>query len=402
MCTSVIRFSQERVKEFLTQFRTLVECESPSNDPRSLAASARLIAEIGEQITGVRPSIRSVEGFPHVLFHIGTGPRRVLLLGHHDTVWPRGTLATMPWSVSGDVVSGPGTDDMKGGILIAFHAVGELLRRSGEKALDGVSILITADEELGSPTSQSLIESLAQEVEAVLVFESGGTDGEVKVARKGVAIYQLEVIGRAAHAGVEPERGVNATVEVAQQVLRIEQIGSPDGSTTVVPAVMQSGTTTNTVPARATVGVDSRALTVDEQQRVDSQMRALETQNPGARIVLHGGINRPPLEERFAEDLLVRAQEAAEALGHPPLGSVRVGGGSDANFAAGMGTPTLDGLGTVGGGSHADDEHALLSWIPRRVELTATLVASLLQNPVPRPDAAAHPEEAVQGHRVSR
>ncbi|GAA4515078.1 M20 family metallopeptidase [Brevibacterium yomogidense] len=398
----MIRFSQERVKEFLTQFRTLVECESPSNDPRSLAASARLIAEIGEQITGVRPSIRSVEGFPHVLFHIGTGPRRVLLLGHHDTVWPRGTLATMPWSVSGDVVSGPGTDDMKGGILIAFHAVGELLRRSGEKALDGVSILITADEELGSPTSQSLIESLAQEVEAVLVFESGGTDGEVKVARKGVAIYQLEVIGRAAHAGVEPERGVNATVEVAQQVLRIEQIGSPDGSTTVVPAVMQSGTTTNTVPARATVGVDSRALTVDEQQRVDSQMRALETQNPGARIVLHGGINRPPLEERFAEDLLVRAQEAAEALGHPPLGSVRVGGGSDANFAAGMGTPTLDGLGTVGGGSHADDEHALLSWIPRRVELTATLVASLLQNPVPRPDAAAHPEEAVQGHRVSR
>lgn len=398
----MIRFSQERVEEFLTQFRTLVECESPSNDPRSLAASARLIAEIGEQITGVRPSIRSVEGFPHVLFHIGTGPRRVLLLGHHDTVWPRGTLATMPWSVSGDIVSGPGTDDMKGGILIAFHAVGELLRRSGEEALDGVSILITADEELGSPTSQALIEQLAQEAEAVLVFESGGENGEVKVARKGVAIYQLEVIGRAAHAGVEPERGVNATVEVAQQVLRIEQIGSPDGSTTVVPAVMQSGTTTNTVPARATVGVDSRALTVDEQQRVDSQMRALEAQTPGARIVLHGGINRPPLEERFAEDLLVRAQEAADALGHPPLDAVRVGGGSDANFAAGMGTPTLDGLGTVGGGSHADDEHALLSWIPRRVELTATLVASLLQNPVPRPDAAAHPEEAVQGHRVSR
>lgn len=398
----MIRFSQERVKEFLTQFRTLVECESPSNDPRSLAASARLIAEIGEQITGVRPSIRSVEGFPHVLFHIGTGPRRVLLLGHHDTVWPRGTLATMPWSVSGDIVSGPGTDDMKGGILIAFHAVGELLRRSGEEALDGVSILITADEELGSPTSQALIEQLAQEAEAVLVFESGGENGEVKVARKGVAIYQLEVIGRAAHAGVEPERGVNATVEVAQQVLRIEQIGSPDGSTTVVPAVMQSGTTTNTVPARATVGVDSRALTVDEQQRVDSQMRALEAQTPGARIVLHGGINRPPLEERFAEDLLVRAQESADALGHPPLDAVRVGGGSDANFAAGMGTPTLDGLGTVGGGSHADDEHALLSWIPRRVELTATLVASLLQNPVPRPDAAAHPEEAVQGHRVSR
>lgn len=387
MCTSVIRFSQERVEEFLAQFRTLVECESPSNDPQSLASSAKLIAEIGEQITGVRPSIRSVEGFPHVLFHIGTGPRRVLLLGHHDTVWPRGTLANMPWSVSGDVVSGPGTDDMKGGILIALHAVGALLRRSGTHGLDGVSILITADEELGSPTSQPLIERMAREAEAVLVFESGGSAGEVKVARKGVAIYQLEVVGRASHAGVEPERGVNATVEVAHQVLRINRIGSPDGSTTVVPAVMQSGTTTNTVPARATVGVDSRALTVEEQKRVDAEMRSLRAENPDARLILHGGINRPPLEERLAEDLLTRAQQAAVTLGHPPLEAVRVGGGSDANFSAGVGTPTLDGLGTVGGGSHADDEHALLSWIPRRVELTAALVASLLESPVPRPES---------------
>src|SRR5699024_4529765 len=215
VCTSVIRFSQERVEEFLTQFQALVECESPSNDPQSLASSAKLVSEIGEAITGIRPSIRSIEGFPHVLCPVGTGPRRVLLLGRHVTVWPRGTLTTMPWSVSGDIVSGPGTDDMKGGVLIAFHAVAALLRRSGEEALDGVSILITADEELGSPTSQSLIEHLAQEAEAVLVFESGGPDGEVKVARKGVAIYQLEVIGRAAHAGVEPEHGVNATVEAA-------------------------------------------------------------------------------------------------------------------------------------------------------------------------------------------
>lgn len=394
----MIRFSQEKVEEFLAQFRTLVECESPSHDPQSLASSAKLIAEIGEQITGVRPSIRSVEGFPHVLFHIGTGPRRVLLLGHHDTVWPRGTLAKMPWSVSGDVVSGPGTDDMKGGILIALHAVGALLRHSGKNRLDGVNILITADEELGSPTSQKLIERRAREAEAVLVFESGGSAGEVKVARKGVAIYQLEVIGRASHAGVEPERGVNATVEIAQQVLEIDRIGSPDGSTTVVPAVMQSGTTTNTVPARATVGVDSRALTVEEQMRVDTAMRSLRARNPDARLVLHGGINRPPLEERVAESLLVRAQEAAASLGHPPLDAVRVGGGSDANFTAGVGTPTLDGLGTVGGGSHADDEHALLSWIPRRVELTAALVASLLENPVPRPETAGELDAPV-AHR---
>lgn len=388
MWNRVTEFSQERVQAFLTQFRALVECESPSNDPQSLAASARLIGEIGEQITGIRPHIRTVEGFPHVLFQIGSGPRRILLLGHHDTVWPRGTLTTMPWSVDGDAVRGPGTDDMKGGILIALHAVGALLRRVGEEDLDGVSILFTADEELGSPTSQPLIEQLSREAEAVLVFESGGPEGEVKVARKGVAIYQLEVVGRAAHAGVEPECGVNATVEASHQVLAIDGIGTPDGGTTVVPAVMQSGTTTNTVPANATVGVDSRALTVTEQERVDRELRGLRSFHPEAELILHGGINRPPLEERFAADSFDRARKAAAALGHPPLQAIRVGGGSDANFAAGVGTPTLDGLGTVGGGSHADDEHALLSWIPRRVELTAALIESLLREPVARPGAA--------------
>lgn len=384
----MIEFSQERAQTFLTQFRALVECESPSSDPQSLAASARLIAEIGEQITGIRPHIRTIEGFPHVLFQIGSGPRRVLLLGHHDTVWPRGTLTSMPWSVDGDAVGGPGTDDMKGGILIALHAVGALLRHVGEEHLDGVSILLTADEELGSPTSQPLIEQLSREAEAVLVFESGGPAGQVKVARKGVAIYELEVVGRAAHAGVEPERGVNATVEASHQVLAIDGIGTPDGRTTVVPAVMQAGTTTNTVPANATVGVDSRALTAMEQERVDRELHGLQPQHPEAKLILHGGINRPPLEERFAAGIFDRARATAAALGHPPLEAIRVGGGSDANFAAGVGTPTLDGLGTVGGGSHADDEHALLLWIPRRVELTASLVLSLLRDPVARPTAA--------------
>ncbi|MGO1398782.1 MAG: M20 family metallopeptidase [Brevibacterium yomogidense] len=392
----MIDFPQERAQTFLTQFRTLVECESPSNDPRSLAASARLIAEIGEQITGIRPHIRTIEGFPHVHFQVGTGPRRVLLLGHHDTVWPRGTLASIPWSVDGDAVSGPGTDDMKGGILIALHALGALLRHAGEEQLDGVSVLITADEELGSPTSRPLIEELSRDAEAVLVFESGGPAGQVKVARKGVAIYELEVVGRAAHAGVEPDRGVNATVEVSHQVLAIDRIGTPDGSTTVVPAVMQSGTTTNTVPAGATVGVDSRAITVAEQERVDRELRGLRSVHPAAELILHGGINRPPLEERFAADIFGRAREIAAALGHPPLEVIRVGGGSDANFTAGVGTPTLDGLGTVGGGSHADDEHALLSWIPRRVELTASLVDSLLKDPVARPAADDRPRRVSQ------
>jgi glutamate carboxypeptidase len=163
--------------------------------------------------------------------------------------------------------------------------------------------------------------------------------------------------------------------------------------------VTRAGTTTNTVPARARIGIDSRALTSAEQQRVDRALRDLEPRHPEAQLVLHGGINRPPLEEETARDLFTRAQETAAQLGHPPLEAVRVGGGSDANFAAGMGAPTLDGLGTVGGGSHADDEHALLAWIPRRIELTAALVASLLQAPVPRP--AAVPRRA-SGPRSAR
>ncbi|WP_029090398.1 M20/M25/M40 family metallo-hydrolase [Brevibacterium album] len=378
-----MRFSHERLETFLSQFRRLIECESPSSDPRALAASAALVAGIGEELTGVRPRVRTVEGFPHVRFDLGTGPRRILLLGHHDTVWPRGTLASMPFSAENGMVRGPGADDMKGGILIALHAIALLRAFAGEDLLDGVSVLITADEELGSPTSRPLIESLSAGAEAVLVFESGGASGEVKIARKGVAIYEFEAVGRAAHAGVEPEKGVNATVELAHQVLRIAQLGAPELGTSVVPAVVHSGTTTNTVPARGTLAVDSRAESVAEQERVDASLRALTAVVPGARLVLHGGINRPPLEDLSSLPLLGRAQQIAEALDHPPVRPLRVGGGSDANFAAGVGALTLDGLGTVGGGSHADDEHALIEWIPRRVELVAGLLGSLLEDPLP-------------------
>ncbi|WP_363316603.1 M20/M25/M40 family metallo-hydrolase [Brevibacterium sp.] len=396
----MIRFSQESLATFLAQLRRLIECESPSSDPRALAASAALIAEVGEEITGIRPRVRTLEGYPHILFDVGTGPRRILLIGHHDTVWPRGTLARMPFSVEDGIIRGPGADDMKGGVLIALHAVAALLATAGEDLLDGVTVLITGDEELGSLTSRTLIEELSAGAEAVLVFESGGGSGEVKIARKGVAIYELEALGRAAHAGVEPEKGVNATVELAHQVLAASALGDAERGTTVVPAVMHSGTTTNTVPARGTLAIDSRAETTAEQERVDTALRALRAMDPRAELVLHGGINRPPLEEAAAAGLYARAREVAAALGHPELRRIRVGGGSDANFAAGVGAPTLDGLGTVGGGSHADDEHALVEWIPRRVELVAGLIASLLERPLepmraPAPADRTAPARAV-------
>lgn len=362
--------------EFMSDFQALIECESFSHDPAALARSAQLISRIGTGLLGAAPHVIETGGHPHLLWRFGSGEREVVLIGHHDTVWPTGTIESFPFSVADGVVRGPGADDMKGGILIALYAMARL--RSERGSLDGVSVLITSDEELGSPGSRQIIEDEARGAKAALVFESGAPDGSVKIARKGVAIYSLEVAGLAAHAGVEPEKGINATVEIANQVVSIAALHAPTVGTSVVPTVMRSGSTTNTVPAEAVVGIDSRAATVAEQERIDAELRALTPTVAGARLDLKGGINRGPLEEEMALGLYARAQRLASHLGHPPLRSVAVGGGSDGNFTAGVGTPTLDGLGTVGGGSHARTEHALQVWIPRRVELTAALVGELL------------------------
>lgn len=362
--------------EFMSDFQALIECESFSHDPEALARSARLISRIGTGLLGAAPHVIETDSGPHLLWRFGDGPREVVLIGHHDTVWPTGTLKSFPYSAADGVVRGPGADDMKGGVLIALYAMARLRAERG--SLDGVSILITADEELGSPGSREIIENEARGAKAALVFESGAPDGSVKIARKGVAIYSLEVEGLAAHAGVEPEKGINATVEIANQVVRIAALHAPAVGTSVVPTVMHSGSTTNTVPAEAVVGIDSRAASVSEQERIDAELRSLTPSVAGAKLTLRGGINRAPLEEEMAMGLYARAQRLASTLGHPPLRSVAVGGGSDGNFTAGVGTPTLDGLGTVGGGSHARTEHALQVWIPRRVELTAALVGELL------------------------
>ena len=362
--------------DFMSDFRALIECESFSHDSRALDRSAQLVSRIGTGLLGAAPQIIRTAAHPHVLWRFGTGPRRVVLIGHHDTVWPTGTLADFPYSVKDGVVRGPGADDMKGGVLIALYALARVRAERG--SLDGVSILITADEELGSPGSRRIIEDEARGARAALVFESGAPDGAVKIARKGVAIYSLEVTGLASHAGVEPEKGINATIEVANQVVEIAKLHQPAVGTSVVPTVMHSGSTTNTVPARAVVGIDSRAASTAEQERIDAALRTLTPTVAGAEIDLRGGINRAPLEETMAMGIYARAQRLAGRLGHPPLRSVAVGGGSDGNFTAGVGTPTLDGLGTVGGGSHARTEHALQVWIPRRVELTSALVGELL------------------------
>lgn len=366
---------------FIRHFRTLVECESPSMDHYALSKSARVHAAVGKELLGVAPRIITVSDTPHLLWRFGTQPRKVVMIGHHDTVWPIGTLNTMPFAVNKGVITGPGTDDMKGGNLIALYAAARVQKKLG--SLDGLSIFINGDEELGSPSSRHLIETEAQGASAALVFESGGPDGELKAARKGVALYGLNITGRAAHAGVEPERGINATVETAHQILSIERLNNPEVGTSVVPTAMHSGTTTNTVPAEAQLDIDSRALTVAEQLRVDSALHSLTPNLPGALVELTGGINRPPMEERSSRPLIELAQHIADSQGLPEVRPISVGGGSDGNFTAGIGVPTVDGLGTVGGGSHADDEHALVDWIGPRTTLTAGMLEHLLTEGLP-------------------
>jgi glutamate carboxypeptidase len=361
----------------LADLRDLVECESPSSDLAAVARSADVVARIGTARLGVAPDYLVVDGRTHLRWRLGEGPSRVLVLGHHDTVWPLGSLETHPWSLEAGVVRGPGCFDMLAGLAMAFHAL------AGLEAREGVTLLVTGDEEIGSPTSRALIEEEARLASAALVLEASADGGALKTARKGVSLYDVRVLGRAAHAGLEPERGVNATLELAHQALVVSALTEPSLGTTVTPTVMRSGTTTNTVPAEGSFAVDVRVQSLAEQARVDTAMRSLRTVVPGASLEITGGPNRPPFEAASSASLFERARVLAQGLGLPDLEAVAVGGASDGNFTAGIGTPTLDGLGAVGGGAHADDEHVLVDALPGRVALLATLVADLLVDPIP-------------------
>ncbi|TWP35009.1 M20 family metallopeptidase [Leekyejoonella antrihumi] len=371
----------------IDDIRLLVECESPSDDAEALARSADLVARVGRARLGSDPDRVACDGRDHLVWRLGRGPRRVLLLGHHDTVWPMGTLERLPFSAEGAVLRGPGCFDMKTGIIQIFHALQVLTDADGPPAVDGVTVLITADEEIGSPSSRGLIEQEADGCSAALVLESAGPGGALKAERKGVSLYRVRVTGRAAHAGLEPENGVNAGVELAHQILAIAALNDPVSGTTVTPTASHAGTTTNTVPAEAYIAVDVRASSEAEQQRVDRALRALRPTLKGASLSIAGGPNRPPLTHVQSDDLAALARSLAPFCGIPALRTVSVGGGSDGNFTAGIGIPTLDGLGAVGDGAHADHEQVHTEHLASRTALLALMTRSLL-----RPSAVA-PEE---------
>ncbi len=358
------------LSEMLGDLERLVEVESPSRDLDALGRSAAVLSSIMEKRLGRAPrSIVSSAG-PHVHWTSGSGAS-VLLIGHHDTVFPLGTLAERPFRVEGDRAFGPGVFDMKAGLVQAIHGLSLL------DDLSGVEILVTADEEVGSTSSKDLIIERAQACGAVLVLEPSADGGALKIARKGTGTYELIVHGRAAHAGLEPEKGINALVEVAQQVLEIATFGNPSLGTTVTPTVATVGTTDNVVPARARLLIDVRAEDPNESVRVDTAMRDLRPTLPEATLELHGGFNRPPMPSSASSKLFAVARDVAHDLGFAEIEGVAVGGGSDGNFTAAAGIATLDGLGAVGGGAHADHEWVDVTSMIDRSRLIAGIVARL-------------------------
>jgi glutamate carboxypeptidase len=367
---SLVAAMEARLPRMITDIGELVRCESPSSVLPAVAASADVVAKAGERLLGAAPERVVRDGRAHLRWRLGGGPAKVLLLAHHDTVWPLGSLAAHPFSVRDGVLRGPGCFDMKTGIVLALHAVAALADASG------VTLLVTGDEELGSPTSRELIESEAAGCAAALVLEASADGGALKTERKGVSMYRVLATGRAAHAGLEPQRGVNATIELAHQVLAVH--GLAQLGTTVTPTVISAGQTTNTVPAAGEFAVDVRMWDGAEQARIDHAMRALRPVLPGAELTVTGGPNRPPLAWAASSELFERACLIAGQLGLPPLASAAVGGASDGNFTAGVGTPTLDGLGAVGGGAHAPGEHVLVGALPGRAALLTALLQDLL------------------------
>jgi glutamate carboxypeptidase len=350
--------------------RRLVEAESPSSEIGAVFACADVLAEIGQELLGREPERLLRDGRPHLRWRTGGAPE-VALLGHLDTVWPLGTVAARPFTVNQGRATGPGVFDMKAGLVQGLFALAAL------GVPEGVEVLFTSDEELGSPTARGLIQEAAERARAALVLEPSH-EGALKVARKGVSHYRVTFHGVAAHAGLEPEKGINALSELARAVLALEAMSHPGHGTTVTPTVASAGVTGNVVPPLAELRVDVRAFSVREQARVDAAIRALRPAHRGASIEVVGGPDRPPLEEEMAHDLFERAQRVARAHGLEEPRSVVVGGGSDGNLTAAWGVPTLDGLGPVGAGAHAEHEHVVVAEMPRRAALLALLIRDLL------------------------
>jgi glutamate carboxypeptidase len=352
----------------LLDIQRLVECESPTEDLVACNQVVDLAIEIANKLLKTSATKINENGRP--VFWWGAKNPKIVLLCHLDTVWPKGSFQPT-WKIEADTATGPGVFDMKAGFVQALYAVSQV-----NGAQENVALVATTDEETGSATSKELIERLAKTAQAVLVFEAA-LDRKVKTGRKGTAMYQVVVTGRASHAGLEPEKGINATTELAKLVMQISTFENPEFGTTAVPTVMQSGTTTNTVPALAKLDIDVRSFTISELNRIDKSIRALSSDI--AKVEVTGGVNRPPLETSSSMELYEKLEKVAKDLGLSPIGHASVGGASDGNLAAAAGAKVLDGLGAIGMGAHAPSESIKISVIEERIKLTTAFINELLK-----------------------
>ncbi|HYP29241.1 MAG TPA: M20 family metallopeptidase [Blastocatellia bacterium] len=374
-------YFEEHRAEVLQLIRHLVEQESMS---RQAEATTRIAESLGDRLAleGASVDLISDEHYGSTLrarYFSGEGSpeeKQLLVVGHLDTVWPLGTLASRPFRVEDDRAYGPGVFDMKSGVALASFAM-RALREMGRRTRRSVTMLMTCDEETGSHFSREIIEDEARSARAALVLEPPIPGGTVKTGRKGVGEFELIAHGRPAHAGNDPRAGINAITELAHQVLAINALSDYGRGTTLNVGVIRGGVLSNVIPAEARASIDMRFQTVEEGARITEAVSSLKPVLDGSRLEVRGGINRPPLV-RTPEigEMFEHAKKLAAEIGFE-LNEGSVGGGSDGNFIAALGVPVLDGLGVDGAGAHAEHEHIIVSDIPRRASLVARLIETV-------------------------
>src|SRR5438132_7087903 len=374
---TLLQLLKPRLPQMLATLRRFVTAESPSLEK---AATDRCCRVIAEEWNKRGPRVRRIaQKHRGDILRITCAPAKsrpsgqLLVLGHYDTVYSTGTLARMPFRVKGGKVYGPGTFDMKAGIVQALFAL-QALQHAEMRLRKRLVFLWTSDEEIGSESSRKFFETEARRSDAVFVLEpSFGSRGLLKTARKGVGGAELIVHGRASHAGLAPQEGVNAIHELARQIARIEKWNDLRRGVTINAGIIEGGTRTNVIPERARAVLDLRALRVSDMRNLEVRLRGLRAVQAGARLEITGGFDRPPLERKMSASLFARAQLLAKQMEFS-LGECTAGGGSDGNFTAALGIPTLDGLGAVGGGAHSSHEHVLVNTMPQRAALLAALL----------------------------
>jgi glutamate carboxypeptidase len=368
-------------RDMVRMLGQFVRCESPSHQKAAVDRLGQLVANEwlrrGVKVRLLRDKTRGDSLRAEVWLGDGRPTGQIMVLGHLDTVYPLGTLLTMPFRVEGGRAFGPGAFDMKAGLVLALGAVDALqaLRLRPKKRL---VFFWNSDEEIGSYSSRAWIEREARRSDAVLVLEpAAGSEGRLKTGRKGTGTAEIIVTGRSAHAGLDPGAGINAVLELALQIARLKELNNPRRGIAVQATVIAGGTVSNVVPHHARAELDIRFTHVADAPKIERQLRALGPILPGARVEVRGGINRPPLERTPAVAALFHhAQKLMRELGQT-LQETSVGGGSDGNFTAALGVPTLDGLGAIGNGAHSAVEHVIIRSLPERAAVLAGLLATL-------------------------